>query len=332
MNLAALELLRSYYYVDPEGFLKILNGTSVLSKTYQALVDEVISGINVSYRSISGATIAQLDLDGSILMINSDVKFFNTKEEVKQIHCGVEKFGNNLLVTDNINKTAVILNLDVKTFSQTVQYAFAGDTTDISQINQDFFDNVFKNLDVSVAIVQPIWQYQSSRYITSFCLVPVDYQEINIDDDAIRDSQVFIRQGTTVKWLNNSSKPVSVYSGKTYYDQFTLDPNLDLYGKEFKSPVIQPGESWSYKFVSVGENNWFVYPDILTGAITVTRERLNSNDQFLIVENDNLGQPFSSRVIRVDSWGNVVWAFGEAYLVNPRSARPLLNNGIIVSA
>ncbi len=333
MNIVSFELLRSYYFLDPQKFMEILRGDSVTSKIYRALLEDVLADINTQFRSISNATIAQIDLNGNVLMINNDVQFFNTKKEIKEIPCSVEKVGSEtILIADGPNKRAMVLSLSVKNFVESVKVNYVGETENISTINEDFFQTVFGNVNVSVAISTMSWQYQSSRYITSFQLIPVDYQEISIDDDGIRNSSVWIRQGTTVKWLNNSSKPISIYSGKTYYDQFTLDPNLALYGKEFKSPVIQPGKSWSYKFVSVGESDWFIYPDILTGTVTVTRERLNPNDQFLIVEDDNLGKPFSSRVIKVDSWGNVMWSFGEAYLVNPRKAQPLLNGGIVISA
>jgi hypothetical protein len=44
-----------------------------------------------------------------------------------------------------------------------------------------------------------------------------------------------------------------------------------------------------------------------------------------------LETPFSSRVIRVDSYGNIIWTFGNNYLVKPRDARPLLDNKILIS-
>jgi hypothetical protein len=152
-----------------------------------------------------------------------------------------------------------------------------------------------------------------------------------VGDDAISDSNVFIRQGSLVVWQNNSVSPVSIYSGTTTYTQFQLDPDLNLYGDVFKSTVLQPGERYSYKFVTVGEYDWFVYPGILVGKINVTRNRISATDQFIILENDGLDSPFSSRVIKVDAWGNIVWSFGESYLVKPRDARPLLNSGVIIS-
>ena len=54
-------------------------------------------------------------------------------------------------------------------------------------------------------------------------------------------------------------------------------------------------------------------------------------DNFIIVENDLLESPFSSRVIKIDSYGNILWSFGEGYIVNTRDARPLLNGDIIIS-
>jgi len=106
---------------------------------------------------------------------------------------------------------------------------------------------------------------------------------------------------------------------------------LNLYGDVFKSGVLQPGERFAYKFVMVGEYDWFVYPGILTGRVSVTRNRISSMDQFIVLESDGLESPFSSRVIKVDAWGNILWSFGESYLVKPRDARPLINDGVIIS-
>ncbi|GAF98952.1 unnamed protein product, partial [marine sediment metagenome] len=145
------------------------------------------------------------------------------------------------------------------------------------------------------------------------------------------ETDTFIRQGALIIWENNSASPVSIYSGTTTYAQFQADPDLNLYGNVFNSETLEPGERYSYKFVSVGEFNWFVYPGILTGKITVTRERISSRDQYVVLENDGLESPFSSRVMKLDSWGNTLWTFGEGYLVKPRDARPLLNNGVIIS-
>ena len=58
---------------------------------------------------------------------------------------------------------------------------------------------------------------------------------------------------------------------------------------------------------------------------------LQTTDTFLICENDGLGVPFSSRVIKVDYEKNILWSFGECYLISPRNAKPLLNGNVIIS-
>jgi len=238
-------------------------------------------------------TVVQLDMDGNTLMANSSATFANSKEEAKEILGSAEKIGEQeLLIADSVNKRAIIVDLTS--------------------------GNI-------------IWEYKSDRYVVDFHLVNRENVTINVRDDAISESATFVRQGSLVIWENNSSQPVSIYSGSTTYDLFQSDPDLNLYGSLFHSAVLDPGERYSYKFVSVGDFNWFVYPDILTGTVSVTRERVSSRDEFIVVESDNLTSPFSSRVLKVDAWGNVIWSFGEAYIVNPRDARPLVNGNVLVS-
>jgi hypothetical protein len=112
---------------------------------------------------------------------------------------------------------------------------------------------------------------------------------------------------------------------------FQQDPDLTLYGGVFTSPVLDPGETFSFEFIDDGEFDWFVYPDILTGKINVTRQRLSSRDLYYILESDGLESPFTSRLIKVDSWGNILWSFGESMIVKPRDVRPLLNGDILLS-
>jgi hypothetical protein len=94
---------------------------------------------------------------------------------------------------------------------------------------------------------------------------------------------------------------------------------------------LQPGETYQYQFNTVGVWDWFTYPGILTAKINISTRRLSADDQYLILENDGLNSPFSSRIIKVDSWGNILWSFGEGYLVNPKDARPLMDNSILIS-
>ena len=246
---------------------------------------------------LNGHSVVQMAMDSEILMSNNAAIFAKTKETAKTLLGSAEKLGDQeILIGDSYNKRAIITVTDLETETPRVE-----------------------------------WQFDSDRYVSDFHMVNRDNVVISIRDDAIDATDVFIRQGTLVIWENNSASPVSIYSGTTTYEQFQADPDLNLYGDIFKSATLEPGERFSYKFVSVGEVNWFVYPGILTGKITVTRHRVSSRDQYIVLENDGLESPFSSRVIKLDSWGNALWTFGEGYLVKPRDARPLLNNGVIIS-
>jgi hypothetical protein len=247
---------------------------------------------------LDGHSVVQLNLSGDTIFSNNAAIFAKTKEDAKILLGSAEKLGESeILIGDSVNKRAIITYTDL--------------VTQKSQIE---------------------WEYNSEdKYIPDFHIILQDNVTISVGNDSIDESSVFIRQGTTVIWVNNSASPISVYSGTTSYDEFSLDPDLTLYGDEFQSGVLQPGERYSFKFVSVGETGFFIYPGILTGKITVTRNRISSRDEFLILESDGLESPFSSRVIRVDCYGNVRWEFGNSYLVRPRDCRPLLSSGVIIS-
>jgi len=246
---------------------------------------------------LNGHSAVQLSLQGKTIMSNNAAKFALSKSNAKLILGSVEKLGNNeILVGDSINKRALITFTDLETEKPLIE-----------------------------------WEYNSDRFVSDFHIILQDDVVIELRDDSISDANVFVKQGTTVIWENTTASPVSVNSGTTTFDQFQLDPDLTLFGDIFRSPVLEPGERFAFKFAEVGEVNWFVYPSILTGKITVTRNRISSTDQFIILENDGLESPFSSRVIKVDSWGNVVYSLGESFLVQPRDASPLLNGGILIS-
>ena len=175
------------------------------------------------------------------------------------------------------------------------------------------------------------WQYDSDKYITDFHISPQEQRVIDIFDDSISESSVYIRRGTTVVWRNSSSDPVTIYSGSTNYDLFQQDPDLDLYGEIFVSPIINPGETYSFEFISGGEFDWFTYPDILTGEVVVTNQRISSRDMYYLLESDGLDSPFTSRLIKVDSWGNLLFSFGEGLITKPRDARPMINGNVVLS-
>lgn len=333
MSTLSYNLLRTYYTNNPLEFIEILNGNSSLGKVYKDLLIQIVSSLQSELTSGS-AKVVRLDFDGNIMFSNNDAYFGQTKADVKSLGGKVQKVGlSEFLIADALGKKAIIVETNVTSFVNAIKSLYIDE---VSQTDNEFINNVFNNSNITGGnqmffnVSRVIWEYDSDKYITSFGLVPVTKQ-VKICDDAIRDSFTFIRQGETVEWVNESSRPISIYSGTTNYDQFQLDPDLGLYGGDYHSTVLQPGDTYSYKFVTIGESDWFTYPDILTGKVSITKNRVNDSDQFLITENDNITAPFSSRVIKIDAWGNVLWSFGEGYMVKPRNAGPLLNNNVIVS-
>ena len=273
-----------------------------ISNTSSSVTSSVFNGIPTAEliygtKYLDGHSVVQLGADtGDVLFSNNAPIFALTKEDAKVLLGSAEKIGDGeLVIADSYNKRAIITSTNL--------------TTQIPKI---------------------IWQYESDRYLPDAHMVLQDNVTISIGNDAISESSTIIRQGANVIWINNSSAPVTVYSGTTTYDQFNLDPDLNLYGSVFKSQILDIGERFTYKFVDTGNFDWFCYPSILTGRITVTQNRISNRDNYLILENDGLSSAFSSRLIKVDSWGNVLWAL-ESYLVQPRDVRPLLNGNAIIS-
>lgn len=273
------------------------NSSSQLSTTNPLLSNIATKSLIYGTKYLDGHSVVQLDMSGNVVLSNNAAIFANSKSELKDLLGSAEKIGTSeLLIADSVRKRAIVVHTNLETQFPTVE-----------------------------------WQYDSDRYISDFHLVNQSDIVISITDGQIGETDLFARFGSTVTWQNDSSVPISIYSGYTTYDIFEADPDLNLYGSTFKSGTLQPGERYSFKFTEEGSYDWFVYPSILTAKVTITTQRLSDRDQYVVLENDGLESPFSSRVIRVDSWGNVVWSFGESYLVKPRDARPLVNNGVLIS-
>ncbi len=246
---------------------------------------------------LDGHSVIQLNMRGEVIFSNNAAIFSDTKENAKKILGSAEKIGESeLLIGDSINKRAIIVHTDL--------------STEIPKI---------------------IWEYESDRNVIDFHLNVQEMREISIYDGSVSSGFAYLKQGMNLIWKNESSIPVSIYSGYTTYDLFNLNPNLNLYGDTFKSPVLQPGESYSFKFNNEGEYPWFVYPSIIAGKIKVTEQRLSVQDEYYILESDGLDSPFSSRLIKVDAWGNVVFEWGAGFLVKPRDVRPMLNDKLLIS-
>jgi len=266
--------------------------TTTTTTTTSIPIDNLIFGTNY----LDGHSVVQLSMQADTLMSNNAAVFASDKDSAQSLLGSAEKLGDSeILIGDAYNKRAIITVTDLSDEKPLIE-----------------------------------WEYDSDRYISDFHIVLQSDVTVLVNDSSIDEADVFIRQNSIIIWENNSASPIKVLSGTTDFDTFQQDPDLTLYGDIFQSPVLQPGERYSFKFVNVGEFNYFTYPDILTGSVTVTRNRLSSRDKFIILESDSLESPFSSRVIKVDSYGGILWSFGEGYLVKPRDARPTLN-GVIIS-
>jgi len=328
MNKEVLYTLEMYYYSGKEKFLSVLAGNGITSSIYKKIVSDILIDVANIYRT-NAASIVRLDMDGNLLFSDTSSKFANSKKGIKTMPSSVNMIGNDtIIVADSVNKTAKVIAMSSKGVSDVIinMYYETPSSDDVQFVN-----DLFASYNDNIPIPSIIWQYASSNYITDFQLVPSEDITIEIKDDSVTSSYVSIRQGCNVIWENNSSIPVTIYSGTTTYDEFQLNPDLNLYGKVFKSSVLQVGERYSFKFVNVGEYGFFIYPDIFIGKVSVTRNRISSRDQFIILENDGLEGPFSSRVIKVDCYGNILWTFGESYLAAPRDSKPLLNGGVLIS-
>ena len=257
-----------------------------------------VSTANLIYGTnyLNGHSVVQLDMNGDTTFTNNAARFSNTKENAIKLLGSVEKSNPyELFIGDSINKRAII------TYTNAV--------SEVPSI---------------------IWEYDSDRYISDFHLVPKNNVIIGLSDGNISMDSVFVTTGTTVTWKNNSSNPIAIYSGYTSYDIFNANPDLNLYGKDFQSGTLQVGDTYQFTFDTNGSFNWFVYPSILTAQITVSTQRLSSTDNYIILENDGLLSPFSSRIIKVNSSGDVLWDFGNSYLVLPRDARPMSDGSSIL--
>jgi len=246
---------------------------------------------------VDGHSIVELNECGKTIFSNNDAKIATTKDVALNIlgSCDITGVGE-ILIADAWNKRAIITYTDPNSRESTIQ-----------------------------------WEYDSDRYISDFHLSIQDNIVINIYDGYIDINDLTIRSGSSVTWVNKSSIPISIWSGQTTYANFNANPDFNLYGDDFSSNMLQVGESFTFKFYSSSMYYWFAYPSILTGVITSVPQRITDRDQYIILENDGLDCPFSSRVIKSDSYGNILWNFGQGYLCKPRDARPLINGNVLIS-
>jgi hypothetical protein len=244
--------------------------------------------------STKSKTVIELDMNGDEINSSEKSTFAITKEEVKNILGSVEKINEKeILVADSKNKRAMIIDIETQTIK---------------------------------------WEYISDRYIVDAHLVPYEIDPISISTIQFEEKEDSkINLGQYITWVNETANPVYIYSGDVTASDFNATFNLNRYGTIFKSNVLQIGEKYTYKFESIGDYGWFSYPNINIGKVSVYNIKVSPNDFFVLTENDGLESSYTSRVIKVNTYGNIVLKFGNSYLTNPKDARPLNNNKIIIS-
>lgn len=320
MIIDTLMLMESFFQDNKVGLEKFLQENSITAQLYKKIVSDISQSVVKTYSSAS--TVVQMDLDGNIIFSTGDAKFADTKEEIKKMPGSITKIDKKtILVGDVKNKKA---SLWTKKYTEIV--AIDTENIDLTKI----IGEVFNNIDATLSSYNLIWEYSSDRFVNCFKITIPDIS-ISITDGSSDPNSITVRKNSTITWINNSTAPIYVYSGKTTSELFAENPDLSLYGQEFVSPVINVGDSWSTTLYTYGTKDWFIYPSIVTGKITVNEQPIYDYDTFLISENDGLDYPFSSRIIKVNYNKEIVWSFGNGYLVRPRKAIPLNNNKVLIS-
>ena len=255
-----------------------------------------VSSPNLVFGSfyMDGHSVVQLDMNGNLLRSTNAAVFAGSRALVPNVLGSVKKISdNNFVMADSSNNRAII-----------------------SHASNDG--------------VRLLWQYDSDRYVVD-CMPDVqDSVTISIGNGTAIPNTVPVNNGTLIVWRNDATVPVSIYSGSTTPELFAVDPYLNKYGKEFYGQ-INPGETYSYRINGYGTHNWFVYPWIITGSILVAEQYIGDNSNFYLLESDGLATPYTSRAIRIDTWGNVLWSFGTGLLIQPHDIRPMNDGRILIS-
>lgn len=275
----------------------ISNASSSILSSNVAL--STISTANLIFNSgyLDGYSVVELDQTGKTIFSNNDAKIATTKEVAKNILGSCEKTElGGLIIADSYNKRAIIVSTNPLNRESTI-----------------------------------LWQYNSDRFVSDFHQIQKDILTISIYDGYIDLTNLNIQNMQSVMWINRSSAPISIWSGQTTYDSFYSNPDFNLYGDDFHSEVLAVGESFTFKFNTLKTYYWFIYPSILSGKISVFSQGISDQNQYAILENDGLQSAFSSRIIKVNHYGNIIWSFGESYLVSPRDIRCLANGNILIS-
>lgn len=246
---------------------------------------------------LDGHSVVQYSMEGAVVFSNNAPKFADTKVNAKvYLGSASKSSSSDMIAADPIRQRAIITRTDLSTGKTNV-----------------------------------IWEFSSDRLVSDFQLVSKKDTIISVSDASCDLPSVYIRTGETAIWTNTSSIPITIVSGTTTKALWNADQDLTLYGDEFQSNELQPGEQYAHTFSDGGDFGWFSYPNIVIGTIGVSPAGVSQADEYLIVEKDPVPSISSGRVSRVDSWGTIQWTFGEGILYDPKDIRLLDGDSIIIS-
>jgi hypothetical protein len=283
-------------YVNPLGFPSILVAKLRSPSSSIYLSNKQLDNIFGS-KFMDGHSVVQFDcVNGSVLFSNNAAQFGVDRADIKNKLGSAYKITNNrVLIGDSNRKRAIITSTDLE-----LQSTFVA------------------------------WEFLSNRYVVDVQPVWVGERIVDVGQSVAEPSELVVERDATIIWKNTSMIPITIYSGTTTSEQFAADPDLELFGDDFISQELQPGEGFSYTFYNLGTFNWFAYPTIVTGMVHVSASGVSPTDQYMIVENDGSESAFGNRVIKIDSWGNVIWSYGEGFLVNPKDVRTVPGGSSII--
>ena len=244
-----------------------------------------------------GYSVVEYADDGSLVLSDNSAIIALSKSEAKQYLGGATKEGGSeLFIADPNGKRAIVVELDTTNKTSTI-----------------------------------IWEYASDKVVSDFNRVPEESGVVNVLDSGVSNALIYVRRDVSVTWYNNTNETIRIMSGTTTYDQFYADPDFDLFGEDFDSGNILPGEYYSFRFINLGTFNYFVYPFIYTGKTSVIETSITPDDTFVLAENDPSGSSYLNRIIKIDAWGNIVWSFGESFVSLIKDAKPTSSGDVIVT-
>ena len=270
------------------------------TESFDVLIAKVATPSYLNYYQQTyrdGYSVVQYSDAGVLMFSDKTAAIADTKEKAKQFLGGASKYGEDeLFIADAYGKRALVIEVD----------------------------SVNKTSSI-------VWEYDSDRVVSDFNRVPDAYNINDILDSGIANDSVYIRRDMSVTWYNNTNETIRILSGATDYDQFYLDPDFNLFGSEFDSGDILPGQYYSFRFLNLGTFDYFVYPFIYTGQVYALETSVTPNDTFVIVENDPNGSSYLNRVAKVDAWGNIIWSFGDSFASLIKDARPVSSTEIVLT-